>query len=91
MRMPPTDPEYTPTIGSRWPRDRQKEADQVRVYLIKDEDLDRLRTLIDRDPRWGEQGGSSQVLSKEEELEHGRAHRWFDWQICAWIDSVKKP
>ena len=60
----------------------------MRVYVIKDEDLDRLRALIDRDPHWGERGGSSQVLSAVEEEAHNRAHYWFNHQICSWIDSV---
>jgi|WetSurSiteA1Bulk_404760.scaffolds.fasta_scaffold11409_6 hypothetical protein len=62
----------------------------MKVYIIKNEDLDHLQTLIDRDPNWGEAGSSSTVLTKEEQAAHKRAHDWFHYQINVWIAGVTR-
>jgi hypothetical protein len=62
----------------------------MRVYIIKDSDFDDLTAAIDRDPQWGERGGSSQILNPEEREAHERAHRFFNYQIRVWIDAMKR-
>ena len=62
----------------------------MKIYVLKEADFDALLTLIDRDPRYGYQGGSSRVYS-EVELEALRtAHDFFNYQIRAWIQEAKK-
>lgn len=61
-----------------------------KVYLITDADIYQLLTLIDRNPRHGESGGSSQVLSKEEEEAFNKAHRFYNYQVRSWLDDTVK-
>lgn len=61
----------------------------MKVFLLKESDFEKLLLMIDRDPRNGYTGGSSQVLSLDEERAHNEAHRFFNYQIRTWIDSVK--
>ena len=62
----------------------------MKVYLLTEKDFEKLLAAIDRDPRFGETGGSSQTLSKEENQAHLKAHRWYNYHIRGWIDSVQK-
>lgn len=62
----------------------------MKVYLLKDSDFEALTAAIDRDPRWGENGGSSQILNPEEREAHQEAHRFFNYQIRRWIDAMKR-
>lgn len=62
----------------------------MKAYILKEEDFATLLAAIDRDPRHGYSGGSSGVMSKEEEQAHDTAHRFFNYQIRRWIDSVKQ-
>ncbi len=62
----------------------------MRVFLLKEEDFDRLRANLDRDPRHGFHGGSSQVFSEQEAEALLEAHRFYNYQITRWIESVKK-
>lgn len=62
----------------------------MKVFLIKDEDIDRLLLLLDRDPAYGARGGSSAVLTLEERRAHELTHRFFNFQIRRWIDEVTK-
>ena len=62
----------------------------MKVYLLDDSDFTRLLSEIDRDPRWGSQGGSSTVLSDLEQKAHDKAHRWFNYAVRTWIDSVQR-
>lgn len=63
----------------------------MKVFLIKDDDLDRLLAMIDRDPSHGAAGGSSQVLTQQERDAHEKAHRFFNFQIRQWIDTITRP
>lgn len=60
------------------------------MYMLTDADFERLLLMIDRDPRNGYSGGSSSVLSEAEAMQHHDAHRFFNYQIRTWLDSVKK-
>lgn len=62
----------------------------MRVYIIKDSDFEALQSAIDRDPKNGTQGGSSQVLSDDEQRAHDRAHRFFNYQVVTWMQRMKR-
>jgi hypothetical protein len=60
----------------------------MRVYVVKQEDLDRLLAFIDRNPAHGARGGSSDVLTDTEQRAHEKAHRFFNYQIRIWIGEI---
>ncbi len=62
----------------------------MRVFLLKEEDFDRLRLTIDRNPEHGLNGGSSQVFSETEKEAQLEAHRFYNYQVVRWIESVRK-
>ena len=62
----------------------------MKVYIIKEEDFQVLCAAVDRDPRHGQAGGSSQVLSAEEARFYMEAHRFFNYQVRTWIDRMKQ-
>lgn len=62
----------------------------AKVYLVTEADTKDLLAAIDRDPKYGEQGGSSSVLSAEEQNAHDKAHRFFNYQIRRWLDKIKE-
>jgi hypothetical protein len=61
----------------------------MKVYLLKDSDFAALIAAIDRDPSHGVRGGSSAVLTEGQRRAHEEAHRFFNYQVRTWIDSVK--
>jgi len=63
----------------------------VRVYLLTDDDFERLFLMVDRDPTHGSQGGSSDVLSDAEQRAHDKAHRFLNYQVRTWADKMKAP
>ena len=63
----------------------------MRVYLVTDADLEALFAAIDRDPRWGAQGGSSQCLSEAERDAHAEAHRFYNYQLRTWVRKITEP
>jgi len=62
----------------------------AKVYIVTDADIERLLTAIDRDPQYGEHGGSSGVLSAVEQQAHDKAHRFFNYQLRRWVDKIKE-
>lgn len=62
----------------------------MKVYLLKEEDFEALLTALDRDPRWGEKGGTSQNQSPEQSSATAEAHRFYNYHIRTWIDRVKR-
>jgi hypothetical protein len=63
----------------------------MRVYILTDDDFKELMTNIDRDPKWGTKGGSSQVLSQVECQAHEDAHAFYNYQLRTWITKVTGP
>jgi hypothetical protein len=61
----------------------------MKVYMLKEHDFQLLLSLVDRNPKHGHSGGSSKVLSKEEEKAHDEAHGFYNYQVRTWIDGVK--
>jgi hypothetical protein len=62
----------------------------MRVYVIKQDDLERLLAFVDRNPEYGQRGGSSQAMTDAERQAHDRAHSFFNFQIRRWIDEVTR-
>ncbi len=60
----------------------------MKAYIITQADVDRLLTMIDRNPRHGAEGGSSVVLDKAEERAHHDAHRFYNYQVRRWVDEI---
>lgn len=62
----------------------------MKVYILKDSDFQRLLDNVDRNPEHGMEGGSSQVFDERERQAYKEAHRFYNYQIRNWIDSVKE-
>jgi len=62
----------------------------MKMYLITEGDCEALLTSIDRDPSYGQQGGSSDVLSDDERRAHEKAHRFLNYQVRCWLDKIKR-
>lgn len=62
----------------------------MKAFVLTQADFDRLLAEIDRDPSYGERGGSSQVLSPEERAAHERAHRFFNYTVRRWISKAQE-
>jgi hypothetical protein len=63
----------------------------MKVYMLTQADIDRLLLMVDRDPKHGHQGGSSQaqVRDPQNERAHDEAHSFYAYQVRSWVDSVK--
>jgi len=62
----------------------------MKVYMLKDSDFQRLLDNIDRNPEHGRDGGSSLIMDAQEKQVHKDAHRFYNYHIRNWIDSVKE-
>jgi hypothetical protein len=62
----------------------------MKAYLLKETDFQHLLSIIDRDPAHGENGGQSVILTNQEREAFSKAHRFYNYQIRTWIDSVTK-
>ena len=61
-------------------------------YVLTQADVDRLTLLLDRDPQYGTQGGSSNdtVNDPGKRAIYAEAHRFYNYQIRRWIDEVTR-
>ncbi len=62
----------------------------MKVFLLKDVDLERLLLMVDRNPAHGHDGGSSQTFNAEERKAHDEAHRFYNYQVRTWVNQVKQ-
>ena len=62
----------------------------MKAYILTESDFERLKTLIDRNPTHGYDGGSGRVLDEQERRAHDDAHRFYNYQVHKWLDEVKK-
>lgn len=62
----------------------------AKVYILTEADFEKLRLMVDRNPKHGTRGGSSAALNAKDEEAHKRAHRFYNYQVCTWIEEVKK-
>lgn len=61
----------------------------AKVYLLTEDDFKELLLRIDRDPRRGQNGGSSVMLNETEREAYGEAVRFYNYQVRMWLDKVK--
>jgi hypothetical protein len=63
----------------------------MKVYMLTDADFEKLLLKIDRDPKHGNNGGSSDssVRNSEEQVIWDKVHRFYNYQLRTWIDEVK--
>lgn len=61
-------------------------------FVLTQADLDRLTTLLDRDPQHGHNGGSSNdsVNDADHRRIYSEAHRFYNHQVRKWIDEVSR-
>jgi hypothetical protein len=62
----------------------------MKAYILSEADFQLLLTMIDRSPKYGEQGGSSAAFTKEELQAQDKAHGFYNYQVRTWIDKVQK-
>lgn len=62
----------------------------MKAYILKEEDFALLRAKIAGNPEHGQSGHSSQVLSHAEKEAFKKAHRFYNYVIERWIDSVRE-
>ncbi len=62
------------------------------AFILTQADLDRLLLMLDRDPKHGRTGGSSQSSVRDPEANriYDEVHGFYNYQIRKWIDEVKK-
>lgn len=61
----------------------------MKIYVITDNDLNRLILRIDRNPQHGEDGGSSRgTPTPEQRKAEEEAHRFFNYQVRCWMSEV---
>jgi hypothetical protein len=62
----------------------------MKAYILSDADFAKLLSEIDRNPKYGANGGSNINLSHEQLVAFDEAHHIFNFIIRKWIDEVKK-
>jgi len=62
------------------------EAD-VRVYILKESDFEALRAALTIDPA---RVTSVRNLNEQQRQAHDEAHRFYNYQICNWIEAMKR-
>lgn len=64
----------------------------MKAYILRDSDFETLLLKLDRDPKHGSQGGSSNASARDPESEriYEEAHRFYNYQIRTWIAGVKE-
>ena len=63
----------------------------MKQYVITDADIERLHQSLARDPARGREGyGMQEKLTEQERSIHERAHRFYNYQICRWVNEVTK-
>lgn len=64
----------------------------MKAFILTEADLSRLLLMVDRDPKHGANGGSSDspVRDRVENEAHDKAHRFYNYQVRKWIDEVSK-
>jgi hypothetical protein len=61
----------------------------MKVFILKQSDFDVLTAAIDRDPKHGYNGGSGVVLTQDQIEAFKSAHKFYNYQIRKWINSVQ--
>jgi hypothetical protein len=64
----------------------------MKAYILTDNDFEKLLLKIDRNPKYGVNGGSSDssIHDSEKEKIWDMIHGFYNYQLRTWIDEVKK-
>jgi hypothetical protein len=64
----------------------------MKAYILTEKDFETLLLKLDRNPLYGQDGGSSvaSVRDLEQQKLYDEAHRFYNYQIRTWIDNVKE-
>ncbi len=62
----------------------------MKAYIITDEDIEKLKTELARDPKYGYGGGTQTILTEQEKKAHEDAHRFYWYIVSSWVDKVTK-
>ena len=62
----------------------------MKVYVLKESDFEALRTALTIDPKRAERGTGGRTLTEEERAAYEDAHRFYNYQICNWIEAMKR-
>lgn len=64
----------------------------MRAYILTESDFEKLLAKIDRDPKHGRNGGSSnaEVRHPEHDRAYDEAHRFYNYQVRSWVDDVQR-
>ena len=59
--------------------------------MLTENDFETLLLALDRDPMWGEKGGSSQASVRDpvKRTAYEEAHSFYNYQIRTWVNRVK--
>lgn len=63
---------------------------RVKAIILTQEDVARLLTYVDRDPKHGRDGGSSQsdVRDPDKARVYDEVHRFYNYQVRKWLGEV---
>lgn len=64
----------------------------MKVYVINEDDVARLKAFVNRDPQHGYNGGSSDstVNDPGRREAYDEAHRFYNYQVHRWLSEVTK-
>ena len=67
-------------------------GEKMKAYILTEKDFEELLLRIDRDPKHGSKGGSSCASVRDSATEriYDEVHRFYNYQLRTWIDSVQK-
>lgn len=62
----------------------------MKAYILTETDFQKLCLILDTNPEYGYDGGSSQILTPEERAAFKAAHSFYRYKLHGWINEVKK-
>ncbi len=62
----------------------------AKVYLLTQDDIDLLTTMVDRNPEHGHSGGTSNHSDERQREANREAHGFYNYQVRTWIAKVTR-
>lgn len=64
----------------------------MKAYILTDSDFEKILLRIDRDPKHGANGGSSDSGVRDPVMNavYDEVHRFYNYQLRKWIDEVQR-
>ena len=62
----------------------------MKAYILKEEDFEKLTHELAANPKHGANGGSSAILTKEEESIYQDVYRFYNYIVRRWADKAKE-